>query len=157
MQCPIKTCKPHKYYKVTLALFSRLLLVHRQINTAASFLKCTSPPCFPLLGSVPVRTMAQNSQSADSAGDGLSVSNNFPAWLEMCLLYLYHYAALPASFSTTKQKLRRSCSYSMWALCKFCLQLCLGLCAGVHPSVCHYNGGQRESNCLHERRVTLRV
>ncbi|KAK1888936.1 NAD(P)H-quinone oxidoreductase subunit O, partial [Dissostichus eleginoides] len=30
-------------------------------------------------GSVPVRTMAQNSQSAGSAGDGHSVSNSYPA------------------------------------------------------------------------------
>lgn len=128
-----------------LSLLNTLPCTQTQINTATSSLKCTSPPCFPLSGFVPVRTVAQNSQSVGSAGDSLSDSNNFPAWLEMCLLYLYHYAALAASFTTTKQKLQQSCSYSVWALCKFCLQLSLGcmlmcihLCVAVCRCICNF-------------------
>lgn len=85
------------------SLICALACTQAQINTAASSLKCTSSLRSPLPGPVPVRTMAQNSQSAHSAGDRLSESASFPARLEMCLLYLYHYAALAASFTTSKQ------------------------------------------------------
>lgn len=54
---------------------------------------------FPLCGSVLVRTTAQNPQSAGSAGDGPSDSNNFPAWLEARFLFSYHSAAAPARHS----------------------------------------------------------
>ena len=131
-----------------LCLLPTLACTQTQINTATSSLKCTSPPCFPLPGSVPVRTMAQNFQSAGSAGDGLSDSNNFPAWLEMCLLYLYHYAALPASFTTTKQ----SCSYSMWARCIYLGVPPYGVCAATHPPVCFIQGVEKK--LFHKRGIS---
>lgn len=86
-----------------ISLICALACTQAQINTAASSLKCTSSPRSPLSGAVPVRTMAQNSQSAHSAGDRLSESASLAAWLEMCLLYLYHCAVLAASFPTSEQ------------------------------------------------------
>lgn len=51
------------------------------------------------------KTLSQPAQ----LGTALAGSNNFPAWLQMCLLDLYHYAALPASFTAAEQNLQRSC------------------------------------------------
>lgn len=118
--------------------FCALTCTQWQINTAITSLKCTSPACFPLEGSVPVRTLAQNSQSASSVGDSLSDSTS-PAWLEMCFLHLYHYDTLPVSFTTTKKK-------KTAAMQLHCVNIVLilsgGGFAGVHPSACRCARGR---------------
>lgn len=124
--CSLLTPRTIKSY--TPSHFCAPTCTQRQINTALTSLKCTSPTCFPLKGPVPVRTLAQNSQSASSVEDSLSDSTS-PACLEMCLLRLY--AALPASFTTTKKKKtqhQQPCSSTVWTLCKYCLEAGLLVC-----------------------------
>lgn len=113
--------KTHKDNKMSYPLFfPAFACIQAQINTATSSLKCTSLPCFPLPGSVPVRTVAQNSQSAGLAGDGLSPTQTTspPGWKCVYCICTTTLHCLPHS-PQPKQKLQRSCSYSMWALCKF--------------------------------------
>lgn len=93
------------------------LFVHRQINTAASSLKCTSPPCFPLLGSVPVRTMAQNSQSAGSAGDGprrlkqlpCLAANVFTGFVPLCCTACLIHRSWAKPTAVVRRLLRERC------------------------------------------------